>query len=83
MRIFIIILLVGWSGAARAADITITIPDDKAKTWVLLPMIIEKCTSDIAFRGDMNACLYLRNFVQEFSTKMKNELDAQAAQEKK
>ena len=84
MRKIIFVLLFSTAAfSARAADITITIPDDKARTWMLMPMIIEKCTQDLAFHGDLNVCLQARNFVSELSTRIKNELDAQAAQEKK
>jgi len=84
MRNILFVLLFSTAAfSARAADITITIPDDKARTLILMPMIIEKCTQDLAFRGDLNICLQARNFVSEISTKIKNELDAQAAQEKK
>lgn len=68
--------------STSAADFTVIVPDEKARTWTMAPMLLEKCQQDVAYRGDINTCLYLRNFLAEFAVKMKNEIDAQA-QEKK
>ncbi len=63
--------------STTAADVTVSVPDEKARMWTITPMLLEKCQQDVAYRGDINACLQLRNFLAEFAQKMKNELDAE------
>lgn len=83
MRTRLALLSLVLASSAHAADVTITVPEEKARAWMIMPALIEKCQQDVAFRGDINVCLYVRNVISEFSTKLKNELDAQATQEKK